>query len=279
MMLLRLVDYLKSKSITALLTAVDAGDLKDVEHAGVSSLMDAWLLLQNIEGSGERNRGLYVIKARGMAHSNQIREFLLSDQGVVLRDAYLGRGEVLTGSARVARRRWTGNRRSNGNLRLRSASATSSAGVGRSRRRLPVCRPNWRSGHRKGPVGARQSRRLPGGRDGADGDGRFARERDMTPVAEPEGVVWTLRLYIAGHTPKSVTALANLKRLCEEQLAERYKLEIVDLLEHPERAKADQIVAIPTLVRQLPPPLKRIIGDLSNTERVIVGLELDPSDS
>ena len=101
----------------------------------------------------------------------------------------------------------------------------------------------------------------------------------MTPGPDPRGGVWTLRLYIAGRTPKSVTALANLKRICEEQLAGRYKLEIVDLLEHPERAKADQIVAIPTLVRQLPPPLKRIIGDLSNTERVIVGLEFDPSES
>ncbi len=70
----------------------------------------------------------------------------------------------------------------------------------------------------------------------------------------------------------------NLKRLCEQQLAGRYKLEIIDLLEHPERAKADQIVAIPTLVRQLPAPLKRIIGDLSNKERVIVGLELDPAE-
>ena len=99
----------------------------------------------------------------------------------------------------------------------------------------------------------------------------------MTSTPDADGVVWTLRLYIAGQTPKSVSALANLKRLCQQQLAGRYKLEVVDLLQHPERSKADQIVAIPTLVRQLPPPLKRIIGDLSDRERVIVGLELDPS--
>ena len=101
-MLLRLVDYLKSLHITALFTAIDGGDIKDAEHAGISSLMDSWLLVKSIEGAGERNRGLYVIKARGIAHSNQIREFLLSDQGVRLRDVYLGQGEVLTGSARVA---------------------------------------------------------------------------------------------------------------------------------------------------------------------------------
>jgi len=86
--------------------------------------------------------------------------------------------------------------------------------------------------------------------------------------------LWTLRLYIAGQTPKSVAALANLKKLCEEQLPGQYKLEVIDLLEHPELAKADQIVAIPTLVRKLPEPLKRMIGDLSNKARVIVGLEL-----
>jgi circadian clock protein KaiB len=95
-------------------------------------------------------------------------------------------------------------------------------------------------------------------------------------TGETDDTRWTLRLYIAGRTPKSVAALANLKTLLHQQnLTDRYHLEVVDLMEHPERAKADQIIAIPTLVRRLPPPLKRIIGDLSNTDRVIVGLELD----
>jgi len=97
----------------------------------------------------------------------------------------------------------------------------------------------------------------------------------MNDSPEQDAEQWMLRLYVAGRTPKSVTALANLKRLCEDQLAGHYQLEVVDLMEHPERAKADQIVAIPTLVRQLPQPLKQMIGDLSNKERVIVGLELD----
>lgn len=88
--------------------------------------------------------------------------------------------------------------------------------------------------------------------------------------------VWLLRLYIAGQTPKSVAALANLRRLCEEHLCGRYEIEIVDLIKSPEKAKGDQIVAIPTLVRQLPPPMKKIIGDLSNTEKVLVGLEVRP---
>ena len=91
-----------------------------------------------------------------------------------------------------------------------------------------------------------------------------------------EGESWELRLYVAGQTPKSVAALANLRRICEEHLAGEYTIEVVDLLENPQLAQGDQIVAIPTLVRKLPAPMRKIIGDLSNTERVLVGLDLRP---
>jgi circadian clock protein KaiB len=92
-----------------------------------------------------------------------------------------------------------------------------------------------------------------------------------------ESARWELRLYVAGQTPKSLTAFANLKKLCEQHVSGRYRIEIIDLLEHPQLAAGDQILAIPTLVRQLPAPLKKIIGDLSNTERVVVGLDLRPA--
>ena len=85
---------------------------------------------------------------------------------------------------------------------------------------------------------------------------------------------YNLRLYVAGQTPKSIAAIANLKRLCEEYLPGRHKVEVVDLVANPRLAQSDQIVAIPTLVRHLPEPIKRIIGDLSNVERVLVGLDL-----
>lgn len=85
---------------------------------------------------------------------------------------------------------------------------------------------------------------------------------------------WNLRLYTAGQSPKSLAALANLKRVCDEHLAGRYSIEVVDLLKNPRLAKDDQIVAIPTLVRKLPEPLRRIVGDLSDTERTLVGLQL-----
>ena len=96
-----------------------------------------------------------------------------------------------------------------------------------------------------------------------------------TASANPE--VWELRLYVAGKTPKSVAAFENLKTLCEEHLPGKYQIEVVDLLAHPQLAKGDQIFAIPTLVRKLPQPIRKVIGDLSNVERTLVGLQLRPA--
>jgi len=87
---------------------------------------------------------------------------------------------------------------------------------------------------------------------------------------------WQLRLYVAGMTPKCLTAFANLKKICEEHMQGRYSIEVIDLLENPQLAKGDQILAIPTLVRKLPEPVRKIIGDLSNTEKVLVGLDVRP---
>jgi circadian clock protein KaiB len=90
----------------------------------------------------------------------------------------------------------------------------------------------------------------------------------------PTNGKWELRLYVAGQTPKCITAFANLKKLCEEHLPGQYRIEVIDLMKNPQLAEGDQILAIPTLVRKLPEPVKKIIGDLSNTERVLVGLDL-----
>jgi circadian clock protein KaiB len=88
--------------------------------------------------------------------------------------------------------------------------------------------------------------------------------------------LWELRLYVAGQTPRSIAAFANLKKICEEHLAGQYSIEVIDLLKHPQLASGDQILAIPTLVRKLPEPVRKIIGDLSDTERTLVGLNLLP---
>lgn len=95
-------------------------------------------------------------------------------------------------------------------------------------------------------------------------------------VKDVEQEHFRLRLYVAGQTPKSLSAIVNLKAICEQHLAQNYSIEVIDLLENPQLAAGDQILAVPTLVRKLPPPLKRIIGNLSNVERVLVGLDLRP---
>lgn len=100
--------------------------------------------------------------------------------------------------------------------------------------------------------------------------------RDAQVAEEPEDPTstWLLRLYVAGQTPKSVAAFTNLKRICETHLKGLYQIEVIDLLVNPQLAKGDQIIAVPTLVRQLPPPVKKIIGDLAKEERVLIGLDL-----
>jgi circadian clock protein KaiB len=107
-----------------------------------------------------------------------------------------------------------------------------------------------------------------------DGSARENNNSKATPFKRP---LWELRLYVAGMTPTSIRAFENLKKLCEEHMHGAYKIQVVDLLERPTLARGDQIIAVPTLVRRLPTPVKKIIGDLSNTERVLVGLDLRPA--
>jgi circadian clock protein KaiB len=96
---------------------------------------------------------------------------------------------------------------------------------------------------------------------------------------EADSEVWELRLYVAGQTPNSIRAFANLKKIAEDHLKGKYTIEVIDLVKNPQLAAGDQILAIPTLVRKLPEPIKKIIGDLSNTERVLVGLDVRPKSS
>jgi circadian clock protein KaiB len=105
---------------------------------------------------------------------------------------------------------------------------------------------------------------------------RQRKTRGKPAPRKPE--MWNLRLYVAGQTPKSIRAFANLKALCQEHLKGRYRIEVIDLMENPQLARGDQIVAIPTLVRKLPEPARKIIGDLSNNLRTLVGLDLRKAD-
>jgi circadian clock protein KaiB len=106
---------------------------------------------------------------------------------------------------------------------------------------------------------------------------RTTKRRESNSNGQP-AKLWQLRLYVAGQTPKSLAAFSNLKKICESHLDGRYCIEVIDLLEQPQLSKGDQILAIPTLVRKLPVPVRKIIGDLSDTNRVLVGLDLRPAD-
>ena len=105
----------------------------------------------------------------------------------------------------------------------------------------------------------------------------ITRTRPCKPDPE-EPEVWNLRLYVAGQTPKSIRAFANLKVLCEEHLKGRYRIEVIDLMQNPQLARGDQIIAVPTLIRKLPEPVRKIIGDLSDSVRVLVGLDVRKED-
>ena len=125
-----------------------------------------------------------------------------------------------------------------------------------------------KSGLEKQAAPAARARRKPAG---------TRRTRAKAALRSGENMFWQLRLYVAGQTPNCILAFRNLRRICEEHVAGNYRIEVIDLLENPQLSRGDQILAIPTLVRKLPVPVRKIIGDLSNTEKVLVGLDLRPS--
>ena len=302
-MLLRLVDFLKEKQITALMTTLTGGsDAREQTEVKISSLVDAWLLLRDIESGGERNRGLYILKARGVAHSNQIREFLLTDHGVELREVYLGEAGLLTGSARVTqeakdasaallarqeieRKQFLLERKRKAleaqiaalQLELETEEQESRQLIAQEELKLKKWEQDRGEMARSRSVNKRLARQATAGalkRVEAENEDSIGARRRQAPSAK-----WELRLYVAGQTAKSLQAFANLKRICEEHLAGEYHIEVVDLMKNPQLAKGDQILALPTLVRKLPEPVRKIIGDLSNTERVLVGLDLRPRET
>ena len=207
-MVMRLIDFLKGKNITAMLTHLIPGSGASQEiEVGVSSLIDTWILLRNSPPGEQGGRHLSILKSRGMSHSSERRSFQLTDNGVVVQPA-----------ARRSKSR-AGGRMKRG---VRGMKA-----LGRVRRR-----------RRRAPKNGSCDSTLP------------------------------------GQSARSAAALRNLEAICEEHLAGRYRIVVIDLLKQPQLARGDQIVAVPTLVRHLPPPMKKIIGDLSNEESVLVGLDL-----
>ena len=301
-MLMRLIDFLKEKGITALLITLTKGGkhLEGTEEQ-ISSLIDTWILVRDVEQSGERNRCLYILKSRGMAHSNQLREFMITSQGIKLLTPYIGSGQVFTGSARLAQEA----KDSAEALQRKQTIERKRGELQAKRRELEARIENLRAEyaaeenqmetliqqaqnveHRleldtQEMAGSRQAGASTGKpRQKAGKWSRAMKTKEKKAKgkaangAAVAAEVLELRLYVAGQTPKSLAALANLKRICDEHLKQECRIEVIDLVKHPQLAQGDQILAIPTLVRRVPAPLRKIIGDLSNVERVLVGLDI-----
>ncbi len=305
--LMRLMDWLKLKGITVMLTDLTmGGSALERADAAISSLVDTWLVLRDLETNGERNRGLHILKSRAMGHSNQVREFMVTNHGIQLTDVYIGPSGMLTGSARVQQE---GRERAE-LVTLSEEAERQQLGAGMQTRRARsadrrAARGVFRRGshhhaHRQQGQTARRGARPRRGGDGPQPQGRRRQSQRKpgppqrhgrstimkTPAtsrkAKPAAATpwaWELRLYVAGPTPKSVTAFRNIEQLCEEHLAGRYHIEVIDLMKNPQLAQSDQILAVPTLVRKRPAPVRKIIGTLSNTERVLGGLDLRPHDA
>ena len=302
-MLTRLIDFLKSCEVTAFMTTLTS-EVERLEQTDVhvSSLIDTWFVLRDLESGGERNRGLMILKSRGMAHSNQIREFLLTKNGIELQDVYIGPAGVLAGSARLAqeaheeaeellqqyalaeKRRQSERKRKVLEAQIAALQADMAAEEAELQRLATQeeLRQTRRQRDRVAMAQMRQAdatvaacnvRRQCTYRKAAMSN-TLGTVGDLQQESADQTESWNMRLYIAGQTPKSLRALANLKQICEKHLAGKYHIEIIDLLENPQLASTDQILAIPTLIRKLPEPMRKIIGDLSNVERVLVGLDL-----
>ncbi len=298
------LDLLKGRGITTVMTTLTHGVSQESSEVDVSSLVDTWLLLRNQESNGERNRLLFVIKSRGSAHSNQVREFVLTDDGAELLDVYVGPNGVLTGSERVEQIAWerlsqtsradeTERRRQE--LAQRSAALTAQMAALQAQltaenaefERFVASEAEGRASGVAVRVSQSRERsgeqRLPGRRiEMSDEQMESSESEDFSSNIDADGnaadgaPMYDLRLYVAGQSPRSVRALENLRIVCDEHLSGRYRVEVVDLLVNPALARGDEIVAVPTLVRKLPEPIRKIIGDLSDTESVLVGLQVRP---
>ena len=279
------------EQVTTLFTSLTSGGAYlEQSEVGISSLMDTWMILRDIESSGERNRGIMILKSRGMAHSNQVREFLLTDNGIMLEDVYLGPAGVLTGAARTAQeaKEKMAEAEALGSYGAKAARDRAQAGpCGGADRGLAGGNGRRRRGDKKDRAGRTKpadSPYRPAGGYGPPAPGRCPmKDRPPDHGSAFEKVVngstekkYVLRLYVAGTTARSNQAVTNIKRICEEHLKGRYLLEVIDIYQQPILAKGEQIIAAPTLIKKLPPPLRRFIGTMADEERILVGLDLKP---
>ena len=216
-MMVRMLDFMKSRGVTSVLTSLIGTDPSRDLDIGVSSLVDTWILLQDTELDRGRTHWLSVLKSPGHASLHPERRHIVSRRMASL------------------------------------CVAPSPRRCGSGRMRAPMV-----------SFGVELA---------MEAQVNSEVQKSSTEVSQER---WELRLYVAGQTARSLTAFANLKRICEEHLEGRYSIEVIDIVERPQLAKDEQIFALPTLIRRLPSPMRKIVGDLSNAEHALVGLQLRP---
>ena len=271
----RLLNWAKAQGITVFCTSLLEGGALDFESSPlhISTIADTWMHLSYIARNGERNRCLSIVKSRGTAHSNQVRELLLSEHGITLADAYTAGGEVLLGTLRWERERANDAARHDAEqlehvnkLKLLSEEADLNAQLAAIQRQLEAKRAELKTSKTNLETHAKVARvDKPGGSRGV---AQIPRPRIVPSEAQMKPAdLFNFRLYITGHAPDSVRAMANLTNLCHRHLPDRHHIEVIDLLLHPQRALSDGVFRTPTLVKLAPGPEVRIVGSLSNLHR------------
>jgi circadian clock protein KaiC len=278
----------KSEGITLLSTSLLQGAQSLLEETPVqiSTIADTWIHLTNVSQAGERNRALSIVKSRGMKHSNQVREVILSDEGIALADVYTAAGDVLMGTARWQKE-----------AAERTEQERILAEVEHKRREVALARAELTARIEALEQELKQKEADAERLIGADARHKLdlvhRRERpEQSPSAKiirkrPEnsrvaGKKMTrrrrspnvFRLYVVNEGPGSARAIANLSAICKTHLPDNHQIEIVDLLQDPRRVLTDKIVATPTLIKLSPAPVQKIIGDLSEEAKVLLALGL-----
>ena len=298
--LMRLIDFLKQEQTTAVFTNLTSEDMVDLmpvdSQLGVSLLTDTWLLLRNVEYAGDRNRTIFALKTRGMAHSNQVREFVLSDGGIDLVDVHLSDDGFLTGRARIAqedKQRVALRTRHEDRLRalrqLESKQKTIGAQIAalqadseaahlamrqESLQAASAQNPAVRSRHEGRQAGCSIKTGLVVKKSKTS---KTKAEQTPAAITAPAAVHYVPWLYISGSSPRCIRAIPNIQAMRQEHLNGRYDLEVVNVSQHPMLAAGEQIIAAPTLIKKLPLPVRRFTGDISATARILSGLDLRTS--
>ncbi len=279
----RLICLAKSEGITLLSTSLLQGaqPLSEETPVQISTIADTWIHLMNISQAGERNRALSIVKSRGMKHSNQVRELILSDEGIALADVYTAAGDVLMGTARWQKE--AAEKTEQERILAEVEHKRSEVALVRAELTARIealeqeLKQKEAEAERLNGADARHKLDLVKRREGLEHSERrwpMIPFGDEQPRRSEEKGPFVFRLYVVDEGPGSARAIANLSAICKNHLPDNHQIEIVDLLQDPRRVLSDHILATPTLIKLSPAPVRKIIGDLGQEAKVLLALGL-----